>query len=64
MCNIQIVMSCQGVLDANKEVWKTCLVLHQQMKTPELRDEYLTLAYFVQGFVFTIYKICWIKVYL
>lgn len=42
-------MSCQRVLDANNQVWKTCLILHQQMKTPELRDEYLTLAYFVQG---------------
>lgn len=59
MCNIQIVMSCQRVLEANNQVWKTCLILHQEMKTPELRDEYLTLAYFVQGLylIFEIFKL-------
>ncbi|XP_066153972.1 uncharacterized protein [Euwallacea fornicatus] len=49
MCNVQVVMSCNSILKCSKKIWTTCLILHQQTESVEIREVYLILSHFIQG---------------
>ncbi|XP_066251993.1 uncharacterized protein [Euwallacea similis] len=49
ICNVQVVMSCNAVLKCSKKIWITCLMLHQQTETAEIREVYLILSHFIKG---------------